>query len=280
MLYYYKVVIAMKNSSRVSKYKEIREAIRDEAGLNQEVPIEEQTDLEEDEFLSFVNRGSKNSKYEKIIDDTITEAKTFEQLTIEGNAEIDKAIKSAKSNVGKEEHHNTRLDILNRIRNPGKEVIKIDKMENINTEQFAKGYFINDSKNDTDKTLVSAQAEDTVKSEEQNATDESEKKKVTLLERLATISPKEDVEKAKKTLNQQELHTITKIEEEKESLKQVEESPIVSQETKASKIEATKQKNDGNEDNEKVLTILNYAIIALIVVFVVICIMIVYQIFF
>lgn len=278
MLYYYKVVIAMKNSSRVSKYKEIREAIRDEAGLNQEVPIEEQPDLEEDEFLSFVNRGSKNSKYEKIIDDTITEAKTFEQLTIEGNAEIDKAIKSAKSNVGKEEHHNTRLDILNRIRNPEKEVIKIDKMENINTEQFAKGYFINDSKNDTDKTFVSAQPEDTVKSEEQNGA-EGEKKKVTLLERLATISPKEDVEKAQKTLNQQDLHTITKTVDEKESIKQVEESPIVSQETKALKIE-TKPENDGNEDNEKVLTILNYAIIALIVVFVVICIMIVYQIFF
>jgi hypothetical protein len=271
--------MAMKNSSRVSKYKEIREAIRDEAGLNQEVPMEEQPDLEEDEFLSFVNRESKNSKYEKIIDDTITEAKTFEQLTIEGNAEIDKAIKSAKSNVGKEEHHNTRLDILNRIRNPEKEVIKIDKMENINTEQFAKGYFINDSKNDTDKMLVSEQPEDVVKSEEQNAT-EGEKKKVTLLERLATISPKEDVEKAQKTLNQQDLQTITKIEEEKESVKQAEESPIASQEIKALKIETTKQENDGNEDNEKVLTILNYAIIALIVVFVVICIMIVYQIFF
>lgn len=266
--------MTMTNSSRVDKYKKIREAIRDEARINHhEVVIEEQPNEEEDEFLSFVNRRSKGIKYEELIEDTITEAKTFEQLSEESNVDIDKALKSAKSNVGKEEHHNTRLDILNRIRNPEKEVIKIDKMENINTEQFAKGYFINDSKKDTNKMTTSLEPVDAVKSVEQNAT-EGEKKKITLLERLATISPKEDVAKAQKKLKQQDNLQTAKIEEEKESPKQVE--PLT-QETK--EIEQEKSREE-NEDNQKVLTILNYAIIALIVVFVVICIMIVYQIFF
>jgi hypothetical protein len=269
------VVKAMKNSSRVSKYKEIREAIREEAGINQEIIVEEQPeDLEEDEFLSFVNSRSKDIKYENIIDDTITEAKTFEQLSEESNAEIDKALKSAKSNVGKEEHHNTRLDILNKIRNPEKEVIKIDKMENLNTEQFSKGYFINNSKNEDDHSAIPVDTKNVVKPDTTDIM-EGEKKKITLLERLATMSPKEDVKRAQIKLKQHDIQTA-QIEEE-EPTKQVVDSHSVTQETKAIKLETS---GEENEENEKVLTILNYAIIALIVVFVVICIMIVYQIFF
>jgi len=267
----------MKNSSRVSKYKEIREAIREEAGINQETIVDEQADLEDDEFLSFVNSRSKVIKYENIIDDTITEAKTFEQLSEESNAEIDKALKSAKSNVGKEEHHNTRLDILNKIRNPEKEVIKIDKMENLNTEQFSKGYFINNSKNEEDHVTIPA---DTKNVEEPDPRDfmEGEKKKITLLERLAAMSPKEDVKRAQIKLKQQDIETVQM--EEEEPPKQVLDSHSVTQETKAITLETSGEKNEENEENEKVLTILNYAIIALIAVFVVICIMIVYQIFF
>lgn len=255
-------MITMANSSRVKKYRELREGIKEEAGINREVIPEVEETVEKDDFLSFVNKNIKSEKPDIIIEDTLTEAKTFEQLSKESNAEIDKALKSAKSNVGKEEHYNTRLDILNKIRNPEKEVIKIDKMENMSTEQFAKGYFIKDVEDEK---------------EEIEEIPLKDKKKMTLMERLASISPKEDVEKIEKVLYTEE--TKPKVEEKEVIVQPVAvEIPEVE---KAEDVESLgiETPEETNRD-EKVVNILNYAIIALVVIFVVICILIMYQIFF
>lgn len=254
----------MTSSSRVKKYKELRETIKEEVGINRNVAPEEDTSLEDDEFLSFVNKGVEENK-EETFEDTITEAKTFEQLSKESNAEIDKALKNVKTNVGKEEEYNTRLDILNRIRNPEKQVIKIDKMENMRTAQFAKGYFIKDT-SDIEHNEIE-QVEETPK---------QEKKKMSLMERLASMSPKEDVEKVEKALHEKEVKTTIKEEE-------IPEKPVEMEVPKVEKVileEPIEASTETNNRDEKVVTILNYAIIALVVAFVIICIMIIYQLFF
>ncbi|MFV0392803.1 MAG: hypothetical protein ACK5LC_00185 [Coprobacillaceae bacterium] len=250
----------MTNSSRVKKYKDLREGIKEEAGINREVVSDiQETSVEDDEFLSFVNKKNTDADKKIELEDTITEAKTFEQLSKESNAELDKALKSAKTNVGKEEHYNTRLDILNKIRNPEKEVIKIDKMENMRTEQFAKGYFIKEELEEKDEVEEKPQIKD--------------KKKMTLMERLASISPKEDVEKAEKAMQGEK--------EEAEVIPQPMqvETPVVEEKIEEKIVNEETTVVEKNRD-EKIVTILNYAIIALVVVFVVVCIMIIYQIFF
>ena len=61
----------------------------------------------------------------------------------EGSAELDKALKSAKESVGKQDQYNTRMDILSKIREPEKNTIKIDSVESYATQEFAKGMFVN-----------------------------------------------------------------------------------------------------------------------------------------
>lgn len=116
------------------------------------------------------------------INDTLTEAKTFEQMRQESSEEINRALRSAKVSVGKEAQYNTRMDILNKIREPEKQVVHIDNLDNINTSEFSKGYFVNQ-----EESVVT-------KAEEEK---KAAKKKMTLMERLASMSPEEDAKKAK-----------------------------------------------------------------------------------
>lgn len=279
----------MTSSSRVNRYKDLREGIKGEAGITRE-PINNNTVVEqEDDFLSFMNKGS-----EPVInvEDTLTEAKTFDQIRQESSEEINQALKSVKSNVGKEEQYNTRLDILNKIRHPEKEVIYIDKMDNVATEQFSKGYFVN-------KETVEEPTIETSTVKEKEVV--SPKKKMTLMERLASMSPKDDVAKVEAALKEQELEKSVKEEpvvlEETNSLedmvklikkkdqlevekamqqKEMEhEEPKKIKNTRVSRVEKVSE-----EKENKVINVLNYVIVALIVVFIVLCVMIVKQIFF
>lgn len=195
------------NSSRVNKYRDLRAGLKDEAGINRENiedTIDIIDDIEDDDFLATINRSFKQEEKDlPDINDTLTEAKTFEQMRQESSEEINRALRSAKVSVGKEAQYNTRMDILNKIREPEKQVVHIDNLDNINTSEFSKGYFVNQ-----EESVVT-------KAEEKKAA----KKKMTLMERLASMSPEEDAKKAKLVMDEVQEEAEQKENELEEALK-------------------------------------------------------------
>lgn len=128
--------------SRVKKYQELRDGLKEEVGISKEKYVEPvQNDGDDDDFLSFMKKDKEEKEVN--LEDTLTETKTFEQMREEGSAELDKALKSAKESVGKQDQYNTRMDILSKIREPEKNTIKIDSVESYATQEFAKGMFVN-----------------------------------------------------------------------------------------------------------------------------------------
>ena len=157
--------------SRVKKYQELRDGLKEEVGISKEKYVEPvRNDDDDDDFLSFMKKDKEEKEVN--LEDTLTETKTFEQMREEGSAELDKALKSAKESVGKQDQYNTRMDILSKIREPEKNTIKIDSVESYATQEFAKGMFVN------------------------NEVEEEPKEKMTFMEKLAAMSPEEDVKKA------------------------------------------------------------------------------------
>ena len=114
--------------SRVKKYQELRDGLKEEVGISKEKYVEPvQNDDDDDDFLSFMKKDKEEKEVN--LEDTLTETKTFEQMREEGSAELDKALKSAKESVGKQDQYNTRMDILSKIREPEKNTIKIDSVD-------------------------------------------------------------------------------------------------------------------------------------------------------
>ena len=196
------------NSSRVNKYRDLRAGLKDVAGINRENiedTIDIIDDIEDDDFLATINRSFKQEEKDlPDINDTLTEAKTFEQMRQESSEEINRALRSAKVSVGKEAQYNTRMDILNKIREPEKQVVHIDNLDNINTSEFSKGYFVNQ-----EESVVT-------KAEEEK---KAAKKKMTLMERLASMSPEEDAKKAKLVMDEVQEEAEQKENELEEALK-------------------------------------------------------------
>nr|WP_264467757.1 hypothetical protein [Thomasclavelia saccharogumia] len=278
--------------------------MKDEAGItrdsmNDVIDAVIDTD-EEDEFLTSVNRLFGNKDEKKEIEDTLTEAKTFEQMRQESSEEINRALRSAKAGVGKEAQYNTRMDILNKIREPEKQVVRIDKFDNVATSQFSKGYFVN-----PDKEAESL--ENTEQPEDKEA-----KKKMTLMERLASMSPAEDAKKAKiileeetnvfedepneddvpeqtasledmlrqiKEKDQREVEKALQQKEKDDNIKTIKNETVVQTESKekddGSRVEVVEKKK-----NDRIVNVLNYVIIFLVIVFICLCGMIGYQLFF
>ena len=196
------------NSSRVNKYRDLRAGLKDEAGINRENiedTIDIIDDIEDDDFLATINRSFKQEEKDlPDINDTLTEAKTFEQMRQESSEEINRALRSAKVSVGKDAQYNTIMDILNKIREPEKQVVHIDNLDNINTSEFSKGYFVNQ-----EESVVT-------KAEEEK---KAAKKKMTLMERLASMSPEEDAKKAKLVMDEVQEEAEQKENELEEALK-------------------------------------------------------------
>ena len=291
-------------NSRIDKYRNLRSGLKDEAGItrdsmNDVIDAVIDTD-EEDEFLTSVNRLFGNKDEKKEIEDTLTEAKTFEQMRQESSEEINRALRSAKAGVGKEAQYNTRMDILNKIREPEKQVVRIDKFDNVATSQFSKGYFVN-----PDKEAESL--ENTEQPEDKEA-----KKKMTLMERLASMSPAEDAKKAKiileeetnvfedepneddvpeqtasledmlrqiKEKDQREVEKALQQKEKDDNIKTINNETVVQTESKekddGSRVEVVEKKK-----NDRIVNVLNYVIIFLVIVFICLCGMIGYQLFF
>lgn len=291
------------NNSRVNKYRELREGIKEEVGINREGTDDNVNNSnsvdEDDDFLLSVNRAFRSERKEPDIEDTLTEAKTFEQMQRESSEEIDRALRSAKVSVGKAAHYNTRMDILNKIREPEKQVVRLNKFDNVSTSQFSKGFFVNGD----DEELID------------EISDKAEKKKMTLMERLASMSPEEDAKKAKLIMEEEnvfedeeeneELDEVTEpvLEQTKsleEMLKQIKEKDqrevekvlkqkemttsqrIIKEETVETDLDEENEEieENNNDKGDRVATILNYIIIFLVIVFVGLCGMIGYQIFF
>ena len=253
------------NSSRVNKYRDLRAGLKDEAGINRENiedTIDIIDDIEDDDFLATINRSFKQEEKDlPDINDTLTEAKTFEQMRQESSEEINRALRSAKVSVGKEAQYNTRMDILNKIREPEKQVVHIDNLDNINTSEFSKGYFVNQ-----EESVVT-------KAEEEK---KAAKKKMTLMERLASMSPEEDAKKAKLVMDEVQEEA----EQDTADLKVIKNQ--TNDKTIDSKSKAKQSRSDivDEKKSDRIATILNYVIIFLVVVFIGLCGMIGYQLFF
>ena len=307
------------NSSRVNKYRDLRAGLKDEAGINRENiedTIDIIDDIEDDDFLATINRSFKQEEKDlPDINDTLTEAKTFEQMRQESSEEINRALRSAKVSVGKEAQYNTRMDILNKIREPEKQVVHIDNLDNINTS-------------DQEESVVT-------KAEEEK---KAAKKKMTLMERLASMSPEEDAKKAKlvmdevqeeaeqkeneleealkkdtgvvssgtaeDTLEDEELAKIEQTRSLEEMLRQIKEKDqrevekvlkqkedtadlkVIKNQTNDKTIDSKSKAKQSRSDivdekkSDRIATILNYVIIFLVVVFIGLCGMIGYQLFF
>lgn len=263
---------------------------------------------DEDDFLMSVNRLFDKPNEKKEIEDTLTEAKTFEQMRQESSEEINRALRSAKVSVGKEAQYNTRMDILNKIREPEKQVIRIDNFDNVETSQFSKGYFVKPNKEEMAETPEQIEAREA-------------KKKMTLMERLASMSPDEDAKKAKILLEKensiQEDKTVEDQKQEitnendplqqtaslEDMLRQIKEKDqrevekALQQKQSDSNIKTIKNETTDQTDSEetkvgsrvevveekkkdRVVNILNYVIVFLVVVFIGLCGMIGYQLFF
>lgn len=289
-------------NSRIDKYRDLRAGLKDEVGINRdniEEVIAAVEVAEEDDFLTSVNRLFEEEKI-KNLDDTLVEAKTFEQMRQEGSEEIDRALRSAKVSVGKEVQYNTRMDILNKIRESEKEVIRLNNLDNVETSQFSKGYFVNNEK----------------ENKVENDVPVVDKKKMTLLERLASMSPAEDAKKAKIILedennleeDEEEPEKIATVSEQTDSLedmiRQIKEKDQREVEKalkekgttidiKMTKNEIEEQTNNDKQEEigsrekvveekkkDRMVSVLNYIIIFLVIVFIGLCGMIGYQLFF
>jgi hypothetical protein len=299
-------------NSRIDKYRDLRSGLKEEVGINRDnmsdvIDAVVDTD-DEDDFLMSVNRLFDKPNEKKEIEDTLTEAKTFEQMRQESSEEIDRALRSAKVSVGKEAQYNTRMDILNKIREPEKQVVRIDNFDNVETSQFSKGYFVKQDKEEIVET-----PEDVVAKEV--------KKKMTLMERLASMSPAEDAKKAKDILEEKndilenkipkeenqkltnETDTLQQTASLEDMLRQIKEKDqrevekVLQQKEADSNIKTIKNETTAQTENkenkigsrvevveekknERIVNVLNYIIIFLVVVFIGLCGMIGYQLFF
>ena len=299
-------------NSRIDKYRDLRSGLKEEVGINRDnmsdvIDAVVDTD-DEDDFLMSVNRLFDKPNEKKEIEDTLTEAKTFEQMRQESSEEIDRALRSAKVSVGKEAQYNKRMDILNKIREPEKQVVRIDNFDNVETSQFSKGYFVKQDKEEIVET-----PEDVVAKEV--------KKKMTLMERLASMSPAEDAKKAKDILEEKndilenkipkeenqkltnETDTLQQTASLEDMLRQIKEKDqrevekVLQQKEADSNIKTIKNETTAQTENkenkigsrvevveekknERIVNVLNYIIIFLVVVFIGLCGMIGYQLFF
>ena len=160
----------------------------------------------------------------------------------ESSKEHDRALKSAKESVGKQDEYNTRMDILNKIREPEKRTIKIDSVEDFATEEFSRGMFINQEKEEIDE--------------------EKPKEKMSLMEKLASMSPEEDAKKAEAVLNQEAVEEEI-IEEEPVEEKVVEEE-VVEEESDEEQIVEEQEDEEVDEPKEsKVVKVMNVIIVLL-----------------
>lgn len=215
----------MEKRSRIQKYKELREEMKEEVAINRH--IDTTSVDEEDDFLAFIPKTKQED-----MNDTLMKPLSYETLDEDSN--VQHALNEAKVNIGKEQF-NTRLDILNKI-----------KKEDIHEPRHIE--------------------EDHVYEEKQE-----EPKKMSLLEKLAAMSPEEDAEELRKY---EEETSIEQLMKSQKSEKKAKKEKVLVEE-----YEDEEDEDDGEEEN-KVVKVLNYVILVFIVIFLVLIGFIVKQMFF
>ena len=228
----------MEKQTRVNKYKELREEMKEEVAIDRHVNIT--SDDEDDDFLAFLPRENKPT-----FDDTLMEPLSYETLK-EDNEDVQVALNEAKVNVGKEKY-NTRLDILSKIKQDDSDYVPAHEYQK---EDFDNGHVVS----------------------------EEPHKKMSLLEKLAAMSPEEDAEELKKF--EEDLTVADFVKEQKGKKKKVHKEPIEEPTVEVKKSKRTEVIEEDDEEENKVVTILNYVIIVFIVIFVVLMIFIAKQLLF
>ena len=218
----------------------------------------------------FFNKSNDdNDKNE--IEDTLTEAKTFEQMRNENNEELNRALRSAKVSVGKEAQYNTRMDILNKIREPEKQTIRVNNFDNVETSQFSKGYFINPDVKAQSEELE--QPKDTKVNEEIEDEEDLEESSFNPIEQTNSL---EDMLRYVKEKDQREVEKALK---KKESEEKVTKDETIVKNDSEKEIESRVEIVEEKKSN-RIVNILNCIIVFLVVIFIVLCGMIGYQLFF
>ena len=216
----------MEKQTRINKYKELRDEMKEEVAIDRQVTYEQ--DDEDDDFLSFLPQN-----HQKDIQDTLMEPLSYETLKPDSE-DIKSALNEAKTNMGKEQY-NTRLDILNKIK-----------------------------QSEEHQPQHSEASQSEVKAEPQ--------KKMSLLEKLAAMSPEEDAEELKKYeegltvadfMKEDKIEKTEKREKHQEPVENIKEDS-----------------DDEDQEDSKLVTILNYVIIVFIVIFIVLAFFIAKQLFF
>ena len=234
----------MEKQTRINKYKDLREEMKEEVAIDRRV-VTTSTD-EDDDFLAFLPHAEKPK-----LDDTLMEPLSYETLN-KDNEDVKSALNEAKVNVGKEQY-NTRLDILSKIKQDDSDYIPAHEYR---TQDFSQGHVVK----------------------------EEPQKKMSLLEKLAAMSPEEDAEELKRY---EEDLTIADLMKDQKKAK-----PVVEETLKAPVQEKPKRQRqrvieepvvydeDDEHEDSKVVTILNYVIIVFIVIFIVLAGFIVKQLLF
>jgi len=229
----------MEKQTRVNKYKELREGMKEEVAINQQVS---DTPIEDDDFLAFLPKEEK-----KKVEDTLMEPLSYETLDHD-NEDVLNALNEAKVNVGKEKY-NTRLDILNKIKQDSSDYVP------------AHGQY----------------------QENQETVEAKPQKKMSLLEKLAAMSPEEDAEELKKY--EEELTVEKLMKEEKKKKTRQEKKKVVEVEETVVNVPETEEisvmdDEEEVEEESKLVKVLNYVIIVFIIIFIVLVCLIIKQSFF
>ena len=223
----------MEKQTRINKYKELRDEMKEEVAIDRHVTYEQ--DDEDDDFLSFLPQN-----HQKDIQDTLMEPLSYETLKPDSE-DIKSALNEAKTNMGKEQY-NTRLDILNKIK-----------------------------QSEEHQPQHSEASQSEVKAEPQ--------KKMSLLEKLAAMSPEEDAEELKKY--EEGLTVADFMKEDKKKSKREKVEKTEKREKHQEPVENIKEDSDDeDQEDSKLVTILNYVIIVFIVIFIVLAFFIAKQLFF
>ena len=85
----------MEKQTRINKYKELRDEMKEEVAIDRQVTYEQ--DDEDDDFLSFLPQN-----HQKDIQDTLMEPLSYETLKPDSE-DIKSALNEAKTNMGKEQ---------------------------------------------------------------------------------------------------------------------------------------------------------------------------------
>lgn len=223
----------MEKQTRINKYKELRDEMKEEVAIDRQVTYEQ--DDGDDDFLSFLPQN-----HQKDIQDTLMEPLSYETLKPDSE-DIKSALNEAKTNMGKEQY-NTRLDILNKIK-----------------------------QSEEHQPQHSEASQSEVKAEPQ--------KKMSLLEKLAAMSPEEDAEELKKY--EEGLTVADFMKEDKKKSKREKVEKTEKREKHQEPVENIKEDSDDeDQEDSKLVTILNYVIIVFIVIFIVLAFFIAKQLFF